>query len=194
MNEFIKPKVTRENLNSFDVHAPEIFEYLVELAQNKEPMTDAEVIILSFLAESNPDVKAHIDELGGVCVPSLSDKTFSPEFTAAMEIYKSMLDENGEENSDEARLQFQRAMLLAPEWFKEEAHQMACEMGLLPEPTECLADGTPVFTAEQVAKNLGVPVEEVLKGIKELEKLQEEEGLSGSNAYLVDASEVHKIQ
>lgn len=193
MNEFIKPKVTRENLNSFDVRGPEIFEYLVELAQNKEPMTDAEVIILSYLAEANPNVKAHIDELGGVCVPSLSDKSFSPEFTAAMEKYKSMLDENGGEETEESRLQFQKAMLLAPDWFMGEAHQMAREMGLLPEPTECLADGTPVFTAEQIAANLGVPVEEVLKHLDELKKLQEEEGLSGSNAYLIDASEVHKI-
>lgn len=194
MNEFIKPKVTRENLNSFDVRGPEIFEYLVELAENKKPMTDAEVIILSFLTEANPDVKAHIDELGGVCIPSLSNKTFSPEFTEAMEIYTSMLDANGGEETEEASAQFYKAMLLAPKWFQEEMYEKAHEFGLIPEPTECLADGTPVFTAEQIAANLGVPVEEVLKHMDELKKLQEEEGLSGSNAYLVDASEVHKIQ
>lgn len=194
MNEFIKPKVTRENLNSFDVRGPEIFEYLVELAENKKPMTDAEVIILSFLTEANPDVKAHIDELGGVCIPSLSNKTFSPEFTEAMEIYTSMLDANGGEETEEASAQFYKAMLLAPKWFQEEMYEKAHEFGLIPEPTECLADGTPVFTAEQIAANLGVPVEEILKHMDELKKLQEEEGLSGSNAYLVDASEVHKIQ
>lgn len=194
MNEFIKPKVTRENLNSFDVRGPEIFEYLVELAENKKPMTDAEVIILSFLAEANPDVKAHIDELGGVCIPSLSNKTFSPEFTEAMELYKSMIDANGGEETEEASAQFYKAMLLAPKWFQDEMYEKAHEFGLIPKPTECLADGTPVFTAEQIAANLGVPVEEVLKHLDELKKLQEEEGLSGSEAYLIDASEVHKIQ
>lgn len=146
---------------------------------------------MGYLASMNPTFN---DVFKNAKISKTERKTFPPEFTAAMEIYKSMLDKNGEENSDEARLQFQKAMLLAPDWFKDEAHQMAREMGLLPKPTECLSDGTPVFTADQIATNLGVPVEEVLKGIEELKKLQNEEGLSGSEAYLVDAPEVHKIQ
>ncbi|MFW1996738.1 hypothetical protein ACG904_17580 [Acinetobacter guillouiae] len=191
MNEFIKPKVTRENLNSFDKSTYDVIKYLSDLIEQEQEPTIIETLAMGYLASIDPSFN---EVFKNAKISKTEKKTFPPEFTAAMEIYKSMLDKNGEENSDEARLQFQKAMLLAPDWFKDEAHQMAREMGLLPEPTECLEDGTPVFTAEQVATNLGVPVDEVLKGIKELEKLQEEEGLSGSNGYLVDASEVHKIQ
>ena len=191
MNEFIKPKVTRKNVNRIESSIDEVVEYFFELLEQEQEPTIIETFAMGYLASMNPTFN---EVFKNAKTSKTERKTFPPEFTAAMEIYKSMLDENGEENSDEARLQFQKAMLLAPDWFKDEAHQMAREMGLLPEPTECLADGTPVFTAEQVAKNIGVPVEEVLKGIKELEKLQKEQGLSGSNGYLVDASEVHKIQ
>ncbi|MFW1943445.1 hypothetical protein ACG93R_08030 [Acinetobacter guillouiae] len=191
MNEFIKPKVTRKNLNSIETSVDDVVEYFFELIEQEQEPTILEAFAMGYLASMNPTFN---EVFKNAKISKTERKTFPPEFTEAMEIYTSMLDENGEENSEEARLQFQKAMLLAPDWFQDEAHQMAREMGLLPEPTECLADGTPVFTAEQVAANLGVPVDEVLKGIKELEKLQKNEGLSGSKAYLVDASEVHKIQ
>lgn len=191
MNEFIKPKVTRKNVNSIENSVDEVVEYFFELIEQEQEPTILEAFAMGYLASMNPTFN---EVFKNAKISKTERKTFPPEFTAEMEKYKSMLDENGEENSDEARLQFQKAMLLAPDWFQYEAHQMAREMGLIPEPTECLADGTPVFTAEQIATNLGVPVDEVMKGIKELEKLQKDEGLSGSKAYLVDASEVHKIQ
>ncbi|WP_333670081.1 hypothetical protein [Acinetobacter guillouiae] len=191
MNEFIKPKVTRKNLNSIETSVDDVVEYFFELIEQEQEPTILEAFAMGYLASMNPTFN---EVFKNAKISKTERKTFPPEFTEAMEIYRSMLDENGEENSDEARLQFQKAMLFAPDWFKDEAHQMAREMGLIPEATECLADGSPVFTAEQIAVNLGVPVEEVLKHLGELKKLQEEEGLSGSEAYLVDASEVHKIQ
>jgi len=191
MNEFIKPKVTRQNVNNIETSVDDVVEYFFELIEQEQEPTILEAFAMGYLASMNPTFN---EAFKNAKISKTERKTFPPEFTVEMEKYKSMLDENGEETSDEARVQFQKAMLLAPDWFKDEAHQMAREMGLITEPTECLADGSPVFTAEQIAINLGVPVEEVLKGIKELEKLQKEQGLTGSNAYLVDALEVHKIQ
>lgn len=191
MNEFIKPKVTRKNVNSIESSIDEVVEYFFKLLEQEEEPTIIEAFAMGYLASMNPTFN---EVFKNAKISKTERKTFPPEFIEAMEIYRSMLDENGVEKLDEARLQFQKAMLLAPDWFQDEAHQMAREMGLIPEPTECLADGTPVYKAEQIAANLGVPVDEVLKGIKDLEKLQKDEGLSGSKAYLVDASEVHKIQ
>lgn len=191
MNEFIKPKVTRKNVNRIESSIDEVVEYFFELLEQEQEPTIIEAFAMGYLASMNPTFN---EVFKNAKTSKTERKTFPPEFIEAMEIYRSMLDENGVEKLDEARLQFQKAMLLAPDWFQDEAHQMAREMGLIPEPTECLADGTPVFTAEQIATNLGVPVDEVLKGIKELEKLQKDEGLSGSKAYLFDTSEVHKIQ
>jgi hypothetical protein len=191
MNEFIKLKVNRKNVNNIERSIDEVVEYFFELLKQEQEPTIIEAFAMGYLASMNPTFN---EVFKNAKTSKTERKTFPPEFIEAMEIYRFMLDENGVEKLDEARLQFQKAMLLAPDWFQDEAHQMAREMGLIPELTECLADGTPVFTAEQIATNLGVPVDEVLKGIKELEKLQKDEGLSGSKAYLVDASEKHKIQ
>ncbi|USU94169.1 hypothetical protein [Acinetobacter pittii] len=114
------------------------------------------------------------------------------EFSEAMKEYKSMLDANGGNDTEESRVQFVKVMNLAPEWFHAMALGMAKDMGVL-DNIYCLDDGTQVFTAEQVAERLGVPVEEVIKGIDQMKVEQEKLGLKGADAFLVDPSEVHKF-
>lgn len=115
-----------------------------------------------------------------------------PEFSEAMKVYKSMLDANDGNDTDESRAQFIKVMNLAPEWFHEMAVGMAKDMGLF-EGIYCLDDGTQVFTAEQVAERLGVPVEDVIKSIEEMKSLQEEHGLKGSERLIIDPSNLQKI-
>lgn len=188
-------KITRENLNSLDADGVDIFEYVVGLVERGEMLTHAEAIIVSFLSHARPDVKEHLSNFEGVRIAKLTSPypPVSEEFRAAMEKYRSVKNEYGAE-SIEARNQFMLAMQFSPEWFDEIALEQAKSMGLLPKAEAFLEDGTPVFTAQQVADRLGVSVQDVLKHVDELKDLQEREGVEGSEAYLVDPSQVHKIQ
>lgn len=106
MNEFIKPKVTRKNVNSIETSVDDVVEYFFELIEQEQEPTILETFAMGCLASMNPTFN---EVFKNAKISKTERKTFPPEFTAAMEKYKSMLDENGEENSDEARLQFQKS-------------------------------------------------------------------------------------
>lgn len=82
-----------------------------------------------------------------------------PEFSAAMRRHVELAAQHGED-SPEARRSFMQAMMIAPDWFKEETSQIAADMGLLPKATGYLEDGSPMFSLDDVAGQLGVTVVE----------------------------------
>lgn len=188
-------KITRENLNSLDADGVDIFEYVVGLVERGEMLTHAEAIIVSFLSHARPDVKEHLSNFEGVRIAKLTNPypPVSEEFHAAIEKYEQLINECGED-SEEARKQLSLAMLVAPDWFVDKAHKEAKDMGLLPKATECMPDGTPVYTVEQIATHFGISVEEATKAINDLKAHQEDMGLEGEDAFIVDPSLVQKIQ
>lgn len=91
-----------------------------------------------------------------------------PKFEAAMTRLKQLMDEHGEASMKlpEADALWADVWTYGPDSFKEAARQLAHESGLVP-PVELVNDqGEPVFTAEQVAKQLGVPVEQIIADIE----------------------------
>lgn len=102
------------------------------------------------MAESSP---------GGQLLPP-----HHPKFVEAMALLKDLMDKHGEAamKLPEYRTLWSQAWQFAPPLFLEAARQIADESGLVP-PTELVDDnGRPVYTAEAIAKHLGVPVEQIL--------------------------------
>lgn len=100
----------------------------------------------------------------------------SKEFDEAMEAYQIIQATHGD-GSDESAEAFCKVMQLAPDWFEKMAMDKAKELGLVPKtPYGFLADGSPVYTREQVAESLGVSDSDLPQGT------------------IVDDSEIHRIQ
>lgn len=98
------------------------------------------------------EMASDLAELGG----SPTSRHLPPEFSAAMHRHVELAELHGED-SQEARRSFMRAMQIAPDWFKAEVDQMANDMKLLPQPSGYLADGSPMYSLDDVAKHLEVP-------------------------------------
>jgi len=78
----------------------------------------------------------------------------TPEFLAAGRLYTSMC-KSGLSHTPEAATAFQRMYDAAPESFRQEMHDMAVQMGLMPAvPDGYTDDGEPVYELEGMAKRL----------------------------------------
>jgi uncharacterized protein (DUF1800 family) len=92
----------------------------------------------------------------------------TPEFLAAGRLY-SRLSEAGLAQTPEAADAFQRMYDAAPESFRQEMHDMAVEMGLMPSvPDGYTDDGEPVYALEGLANRLGIDHEEAKRAAEEL--------------------------
>lgn len=116
---------------------------------------------------------------------------FTPFFRAAMQRHVRVAERHGED-SPEARRSFAEAMALAPKWFVDEMSAKAEEMGLLPKPSGYLDDGSPMFSVAEVAKQLGVSLEEADAAMREM--LADRQALGLPNDGLVHAAQVHRRQ
>ncbi|AWL19464.1 hypothetical protein DIW83_10720 [Acinetobacter nosocomialis] len=54
-------------------------------------------------------------------------------------------------------------------------------------------DGTKVFTPEQVAEHLGVPVDEVISQVEKIRAIQAERVKLASESFEIDPSDLQKI-
>jgi len=186
----MKKNITRENVNSFENSVADVCDYLKDLVEAGEEPTPLELYAMGYLCTIHPTFERLFSNAP---ITHTQRSIFPPEFSAEMKKYEAIMEANDGNDSEEARNQFMKAMLLAPDWFNDMARDIANEMGLLPKEVFCLEDGTKVFTPEQVAERLGVPVEEVLKGIDQMRDEQDRLGLKGADAYLVDSSKVQKF-
>ncbi|MCH7380651.1 helix-turn-helix domain-containing protein [Acinetobacter higginsii] len=180
--------ITRENVNSLEVPAEQVFEYVRQLFLRGEVLTQVEFIILAFMADNNPTIKEMVE---GKEANITNTKHFPPEFSEAMEKYKAMLDANNGVETDEARAQFAKVIMLAPDWFNDMAMAEIDKMNLLPKPTHYTDNGEPVFSVEQIAKHLGVTIEDAQKSLDMLIDKRTELGLETP---LVDPTTINKIQ
>ena len=84
----------------------------------------------------------------------------TPAFLTAGRHY-SALSKAGKAQTPEGAEAFQRMYNLAPESFRQEMHDMAVQMGLMPpKPDGYTEDGQPIYSLEGIAKRLGISVEE----------------------------------
>ncbi|WP_311056123.1 hypothetical protein, partial [Pseudomonas aeruginosa] len=92
----------------------------------------------------------------------------TPEFLAAGRLYTSMC-KAGLSHTPEAAAAFQHMYDAAPESFRQEMHDMAVQMGLMPAvPDGYTDDGEPVYELEGMAKRLGIDPEEAKRKAEEL--------------------------
>ena len=117
-------------------------------------------------------------------------KTFPPVFTHAMNQYKKIAAQHGDE-SEQARVAFTKAMLLAPKWFSDEMSDMAVDMGLIPKPSGYLDNGEPIYDLRDMARHLDVSFDDAKKSLHKL--LTERKNL-GMDNFLVDPSLVNPRQ
>ena len=108
-----------------------------------------------------------------------------PEFFKAFEHYKAMLAQYGEHHPIT-----ERALILTmhytPEHIKEEMHQKAKELNLLPPPSGYTDDGEPMYQLEDIAKHFGISFEEAEQQLLQMMDNRQKVGLS-NDGVLVDS-------
>lgn len=100
-----------------------------------------------------------------------SERRDYPEFFAMLDELGRIRDEQGEEAAaapERAEL-LMKMMRIAPPRYQDEAEAILAEA--LPTATHVTEDGQPVYSAQQLAEKLEVPIEEVEAGIQHLEEL-----------------------
>lgn len=93
-----------------------------------------------------------------------------PKFVEAMERLNELQELHGDAvvQMPENRQLWDQAVRHAPPLFLQAIREVAAEMKMLPETKFVDASGQPVYSAEQIADMLGMPVNEVLNDIAEL--------------------------
>ncbi|HGF9347983.1 TPA: hypothetical protein ACJESZ_002259 [Acinetobacter baumannii] len=185
----MKKNITRENVNSFESNVEDVVAYLTDLLTTGEEPTVFETFAMGWIGTISPRFEKLFNEAK---ITHTKRQTFPAEFSAEMEKYEAVVKSKGED-SEEARNQFMKAMLLAPDWFNDMARDIANEMGLVPNAVYCLEDGTKVFTPEQVAEHLGMPVDEVINQIEKLRAIQTDLDKIVAESFAVDPADLHKI-
>jgi hypothetical protein len=116
----------------------------------------------------------------------------TPAFLEAVNKHLQLVDTLGQDHPETMR-----AMLLvmehAPKAFLDDMGRMAAEMGLVPQTSGYLDDGTPVVSLEDMAKHLGLSLEEAEESMKSF--LADREALGLSNAgFMRNPAQVHRVQ
>ncbi len=173
---------TSEDLNNPETTVEQIYHYLTILLENGEEPTVLETMAIEYLMLKNPKIAEHFNEI-------LSP--FSREFSEAMDKYKTLVEQNHGEESEEAVEQFMLAMRLAPKWFIDESFEKAQEMGLLPKFTHCNEKGEPVLTSTEMAEFYGVPETEILEKVETMTQKWKDEALPSIPE--CDPEKIHKF-
>lgn len=113
----------------------------------------------------------------------------SPEFLKAMEHYKAMLDQYGDDHPITQRA-FMLVWEYSPQWLKDEMDEVITEH--LPKPSGYLDNGEPVYNLADIAKHQGISLEEAEQNLLEMMQNREELGLSNDGLLVND--NVNRIQ
>ena len=118
-------------------------------------------------------------------------KQFPPEFSALMAQYRDTSAGLGD-NHPHARRLLLLAIQTAPAWFLDQMHDMARDMGLMPEPFGCDDNGQKFYRLDDMASMLGIPLTEAQQHMDQLQGDSEALGLSGV-LLATDAQELHRL-
>ena len=87
--------------------------------------------------------------------------TSYPVFYHLMDQYKA-LQAQGLDNTDEARQLFGEMMAYAPPKYREAAHELAVQMGLMPDkPDGYSDDGEPLYSLDAMCERLEINPDEI---------------------------------
>ena len=118
-------------------------------------------------------------------------KQFPAEFSALMQQYKDTAAGLGDDHPIARRL-LMLAIQTAPAWFVREMHDMARDMGLMPEPFGCDDTGQKFYRLDDMAAKLGIPPAEAQKHMEEMQADAQALGLGGV-IVSADAIDLHRV-
>ena len=121
------------------------------------------------------------------------NKYVNPEFFKAFAHYKAMLEQYGEHhpNTEQALI---LTMHYTPEHIKEEMHQKAKELNLLPPPSGYTDDGEPMYQLEDIAKHFGISFEEAEQRLLQMMDNRQQVGLSNDGVLINPNSNFNRVQ
>jgi hypothetical protein len=120
-------------------------------------------------------------------------KHVDPEFFKAFDHYKAMLAQYGEHHpiTEQALI---LTMHYTPEHIKEEMHQKAKELNLLPPPSGYTDDGEPMYQLEDIAKHFGISFEEAEQRLLQMMDNRQQVGLSNDGVLINPNSNFNRVQ
>ena len=120
-------------------------------------------------------------------------KHVDPEFFKAFDHYKAMLAQYGEHHpiTEQALI---LTMHYTPEHIKEEMHQKAKELNLLPPPSCYTDDGEPMYQLEDIAKHFGISFEEAEQRLLQMMDNRQKVGLSNDEVLINPNSNFNRVQ
>ena len=121
------------------------------------------------------------------------DKHVNPEFFKAFDHYKAMVKQYGDDHpiTEQALI---LTMHYTPEHIKEEMHQKAKELNLLPPPSGYTDDGEPMYSLEDIAKHFGISFEEAEQRLLQMMDNRQKVGLSNDGVLINPNSNFNRVQ
>ena len=120
-------------------------------------------------------------------------KHVDPEFFKAFDHYKAMLAQYGEHHPiTEQALTL--TLHYTPKHIKEEMHQKAKELNLLPPPSGYTDDGEPMYCLEDIAKHFGITFEEAEQRLLQMMDNRQQVGLSNDGVLINPNSNFNRVQ
>ncbi|NWK83068.1 hypothetical protein [Acinetobacter sp. SwsAc4] len=121
------------------------------------------------------------------------NKHIDPEFFKAFNHYKAMVKQYGDDHpiTEQALI---LTMHYTPEHIKEEMHQKAKELNLLPPPSGYTDEGDPMYSLEDIAKHFGISFEEAEQRLLQMMDNRQQVGLSNDGVLINPNSNFNRVQ
>ena len=117
----------------------------------------------------------------------------NPEFFKAFDHYKNMVKQYGDDHPITEQA-FILTMHYTPEHIKEEMHQKAKELNLLPPPSGYTDEGDPMYSLEDIAKHFGISFEEAEQRLLQMMDNRQKVGLSNDGVLINPNSNFNRVQ
>lgn len=122
-----------------------------------------------------------------------NQRHIAPEFFKAFDHYKNMVKQYGDEHPITEQA-FILTMHYTPEHIKEEMHQKAKELNLLPPPSGYTDEGDPMYSLEDIAKHFGISFEEAEQHLLQMMDNRQRVGLSNDGVLINPNSNFNRVQ
>ena len=116
-----------------------------------------------------------------------------PEFFKAFDHYKAMVKQYGDDHpiTEQALI---LTMHYTPEHIKEEMHQKAKELNLLPPPSGYSDNGEPMYRLEDIAKHFGITYEEAEQRLLQMVDNRQKVGLPNDGVLINPNTNFNRVQ
>lgn len=122
-----------------------------------------------------------------------NQRHIAPEFFKAFDHYKNMVKQYGDDHPITEQA-FILTMHYTPEHIKEEMHQKAKELNLLPPPSGYTDEGDPMYSLEDIAKHFGISFEEAEQRLLQMMDNRQKVGLSNDGVLINPNSNFNRVQ